>query len=88
MQHDFPLPSSAAIKGRQTLMDQDIPLPFDLPAVVRKKLSAAFAGGRIISDGGVMLLAQAERRSRFSISSQPKAGDSDYRHNQRSRGWT
>ena len=43
-------------------MDQDIPLPFDLPAVARKKVSAAFDGGRITSDGGVMLLAQAERR--------------------------
>jgi hypothetical protein len=37
-------------------------LPFDLPAVARKKVSAAFDGGRITSDGGVMLLAQAERR--------------------------
>jgi hypothetical protein len=43
-------------------MNQDIPLPFDLPAVARKKVSAAFNGGRITSDGGVMLLAQAERR--------------------------
>jgi hypothetical protein len=38
------------------------PLPFDLPAVARKKVSAAFDGGRITTDGGVMLLAQAERR--------------------------
>ena len=43
-------------------MNEDIPLPFDLPAVARKKVSAAFDGGRITSDGGVMLLAQAERR--------------------------
>jgi hypothetical protein len=43
-------------------MDEDIPLPFDLPAVARKKVSAAFDGGRITSDGGVMLPAQAERR--------------------------
>jgi len=43
-------------------MNDDIPLPFDLPAVARKKVSAAFDGGRITSDGGVMLLAQAERR--------------------------
>jgi hypothetical protein len=33
--------------------------PCDLPAVARKKVSAAFLGGRITSDGGVMLLAQA-----------------------------
>ncbi len=43
-------------------MSEDIPLPFDLPAVARKKVTAAFDGGRITSDGGVMLLAQAERR--------------------------
>src|SRR5713101_7346164 len=62
MQHDPSAQSSTTIKGRQTLMDEDIPLPFDLPAVARKKVSAAFDGGRITSDGGVMLLAQAERR--------------------------
>jgi hypothetical protein len=39
----------------------DTLLPFDLPTVARKKVSAAFDGGRITSDGGVMLLAQAER---------------------------
>src|SRR6201998_1320049 len=49
-------------------MNEDIPLPFDLPAVARKKVSAAFDGGRITSDGGVMLLAQAERR--FGIAAQ------------------
>ena len=43
-------------------MNEDISLTFDLPAVARKKVSAAFDGGRITSDGGVMLLAQAERR--------------------------
>jgi hypothetical protein len=37
-------------------------LPFDFPAVDRKKVVAAFDGGRITSDGGVMLLAAAERR--------------------------
>ena len=37
-------------------------LPFSFPAVQRKKITAAFDGGRITSDGGVMLLAQAERR--------------------------
>src|ERR1700730_17181803 len=50
------------IEERQTVMDEDIALPFDLPEVARKKVSAAFDGGRITSDGGVMLLAQAERR--------------------------
>ena len=34
---------------------------FRFPAVQRKKVTAAFDGGRITSDGGVLLLAQAER---------------------------
>src|SRR5260370_36690144 len=50
------------VQGAPTLMDEDIPLPCDLPAVAGKKVSADFDGGRIRSDGGVMLLAQAERR--------------------------
>lgn len=37
-------------------------LPFTFPAVRGKKLTAAFDGGRLSSDGGVMLLAQAARR--------------------------
>jgi len=37
-------------------------LPFSLPAVARKKVTADFDGGRLTSDGGVMLLAMAERR--------------------------
>jgi len=43
-------------------MFDDNLLPFSFPAVQRKKITAAFDGGRITSDGGVMLLAQAERR--------------------------
>ena len=43
-------------------MIDDSLLPFSLPAVDRKKITAAFDGGRITSDGGVMLLALAERR--------------------------
>ncbi|MCX7373876.1 MAG: IS1380 family transposase [Alphaproteobacteria bacterium] len=35
---------------------------FSFPAVHRKKVTAAFDGGRITSDGGVLLLAQAERQ--------------------------
>src|SRR5712675_1962836 len=49
-------------QGSANLMGEDIRLPFDLPAVARKKVSAAFDGGRITSDGAVMLLAQADRR--------------------------
>ena len=43
-------------------MTDDTLLPFALPAVSRKKVTAAFDGGRITSDGGVVLLAEAERR--------------------------
>ena len=43
-------------------MSEDSLLPFHFPAVARKKVTAAFDGGRITSDGGVMLLAAAERR--------------------------
>ena len=43
-------------------MTDDSLLPFCFPAVRRKKIAAAFDGGRISSDGGVMLLAQADRR--------------------------
>jgi Transposase DDE domain group 1 len=54
--------TAQGLRSGKTVMDDDIPLPFDLPAVARKKVCAAFDGGRITSDGGVMLLAQAERR--------------------------
>ena len=43
-------------------MSDDTVLPFGFPAVCRKKVVAAFDGGRISSDGGVMLLGAAERR--------------------------
>jgi transposase InsO family protein len=43
-------------------MTDDMLLPFSFPAVKGKKITAAFDGGRITSDGGVMLLAAAERR--------------------------
>jgi hypothetical protein len=43
-------------------MFDDTTAPFLFPAIGRKKVAAAFDGGRITSDGGVMLLAAAERR--------------------------
>jgi hypothetical protein len=43
-------------------MPEDTLLPFAFPSVGRKKVTAAFDGGRITSDGGVLLLAAAERR--------------------------
>ncbi len=42
-------------------MTDDSLLPFHLPAVRRKKVSAAFDGGLISSDGGLVLLREAER---------------------------
>jgi hypothetical protein len=44
-------------------MTIDTPLPFDLPAVRRKKLTVDFDGGNQSSDAGLLLLRQAERRS-------------------------
>ena len=38
---------------------------FRFPSVGRKKVTAAFDGGRLTSDGGVLLLAQAEREMRI-----------------------
>jgi Transposase DDE domain group 1 len=43
-------------------MTDDTILPFSFPAVRAKKVTAGFDGGRLTSDGGVMLLALAERR--------------------------
>ena len=43
-------------------MPDDTILPFSFPAVGRKKLTAAFDGGRISSDGGVLLLGVVEQQ--------------------------
>src|ERR1700693_4315259 len=43
-------------------MRDDTIEPFWFPPAGRKKVTAAFDGGRLTSDGGVMLLAAAERR--------------------------
>jgi hypothetical protein len=43
------------------MTDDNLP-PFSFPAVSRKQVTAAFDGGRLTSDGGVMLLSMAERR--------------------------
>lgn len=43
-------------------MTDDTLLPFDLPAACRKKVTAAFDGGLISSNGGLVLLREAERR--------------------------
>jgi hypothetical protein len=43
-------------------MSDDTITAFSLPAASRKKVTTAFDGGRLTSDGGVMLLSLAERR--------------------------
>ncbi len=43
-------------------MNTDTPLPFDLPAVRRKKLTVDFNGGNQSSDAGLLLLREAEPR--------------------------
>ena len=43
-------------------MTDDTPLPFDLPAVDRKKLTVDFNGGNQSSDAGLLLLREAERK--------------------------
>jgi hypothetical protein len=43
-------------------MPDDTTVPFGFPTVGRKKLIAAFDGGRITSDGGVLLLGTVERQ--------------------------
>jgi Transposase DDE domain group 1 len=42
--------------------DDDTLLPFSLPSLGGKKITAAFDGGTISSDGGVILLAGADKR--------------------------
>jgi hypothetical protein len=58
-------------------MDDDTMLPFALPAVERKKLVAAFDGGRLTSDGGVVLLSLAERR--LNLAERLAGGIADHR---------
>lgn len=43
-------------------MDADSARRFSFPAICRKKVAAAFDGGRLTSDGGVLVLGQAERQ--------------------------
>ena len=42
--------------------DDDTLLPFSLPNICKKKVTAAFDGGQVSSDGGVLLLAGADTR--------------------------
>src|SRR5947209_10987310 len=58
-------------------MDDDTMLPFPLPAVGRKKVVAAFDGGRLTSDGGAMLLGLAERH--LNLAERLAGGIADHR---------
>jgi hypothetical protein len=49
-------------------VNEDIPLPFDLPAVARKNVSAAFDGGRITTDGLFPLMDGADPAVQITIS--------------------
>ena len=42
--------------------DDDTLLPFTVPNIRKKKITAAFDGGQVSSDGGVFLLAAADKR--------------------------
>jgi hypothetical protein len=42
--------------------EDDTLLPFSLPGLCQKKITAAFDGGLISSDGGVLLLAAADKK--------------------------
>jgi hypothetical protein len=50
------------LRSATPVMIEDTLLPFDLPSVGRKKVSVAFDGGMLSSDGGVLLLRSVERR--------------------------
>jgi hypothetical protein len=54
-------PTSQASAPRQWIMTNR-PTPFLFRSVGRKRVVAAFDGGRITSNGGVVLLATTERR--------------------------
>ncbi len=60
-------------------MTDDTPLPFDLPAVQRKKLTVDFEGGNQSSDGGLLLRREARRVPRRPPRS-PIARPSRIRH--------
>jgi hypothetical protein len=43
-------------------MTEDTPLPFDLPAVHRKKVTVDFNGGNQSSNAGLLLVRESERK--------------------------
>ncbi|MET4261754.1 hypothetical protein ABIC09_006725 [Bradyrhizobium sp. S3.12.5] len=61
-----PTPSPSTANATPAMTDDTI-LPFSFPAVQAKKVTAPFDGGRLTSNGGVMLLAMAERRLGLAV---------------------
>ena len=55
------------LRSATPVMSEDTPLPFDLPSVARKKVSVAFDGGMLSSNGGVVLLRGVERRLGLAV---------------------
>ena len=47
---------------------------FEFPPVKRRKVEATFSGGEISSDGGVVLLREADRHPLPAMESEAKAG--------------
>src|SRR5262249_26203182 len=58
-------------------MTDDTPLPFDLSAVQRKKLTIDFDGGNLSSDAGLILRRQAKKK--VGVSPRPAAASPDRR---------
>lgn len=60
---EFAIPPSRA---QSPANEDDTLLPFSLPSLCGKKVTAGFDGGTISSDGGVILLAGADRQLRLT----------------------
>src|SRR6202795_5334910 len=52
----------SGLRSATPVMSEDTLLPFDLPSVARRRVSVAFDGGLLSSNGGVLLLRGVERR--------------------------
>src|SRR5260370_38128570 len=50
------------MRSTKCVMNKDILLPFDLPAVALKKVSVGFEGGQLSSDAGVLVLRGVEKK--------------------------
>ena len=55
-------------------MNENILLPLELPAVARKKVTVAFDGGRLSSNGGVLPLRE-DPIFKMTVVWAPKMGD-------------